>query len=110
LYEMLTGRAPFSGAYPEAVFHAIKNEALPPFVADRAIPPAVEALVLRVLDKDPERRYQSARELARDLRLLQNLTVPPDLRPPPLTWPQRVRRRVMPARAIALLRRILEGS
>ena len=30
MYEMLTGRVPFKGAYPEATFHAIKNEPVPP--------------------------------------------------------------------------------
>ena len=112
LYEMLTGRVPFNGAYPEAIFHAIKNEPVPA-ITEHAIPPALEALVLRVLEKDPERRYQSARELARDLRLLQGRSVPLDLRTEPLPglppreaarslrWPQRVRGVVNPARAIA---------
>jgi tetratricopeptide (TPR) repeat protein len=120
LYEMLTGRVPFGGAYPEAIFHAIKNEPVPPLViplgaGDRAIPPAVEALVLRVLEKDPERRYQSARELARDLRLLQGRTVPLDLRTEPLPLlaareaiapsPRiaRLRHAVTPARVIAAI-------
>ena len=73
--------------------------------------------MLRALEKDPDRRYQSARELARDLRLLQGRTVPLDLRTEPLpllshgsakaahyerlSWAQRVRRGVTPARAIA---------
>src|SRR5207249_10705757 len=84
LYEMLTGGVPFKGAYPEATFHAIKNEPVPPLGGlDREIPPALEMLVLRTLEKDPERRYQTARDVARDLRLLQCRTVPLDL----LTYP-----------------------
>jgi tetratricopeptide (TPR) repeat protein len=127
LYEMLTGGVPFKGAYPEAMFHAIKNEPVPPFrfpgTGDREIRAAVEMLVLRALEKDPERRYQSAREVARDIRLLQGRTVPLDLRTeqlPPiphglrqgvggqdaglhggLSWSRRMRRAVTPARAIA---------
>jgi tetratricopeptide (TPR) repeat protein len=114
LYEMLTGRVPFKGAYPEATFHAIKNEPVPPPSAPgREIPAAVEMLVLRALEKDPERRYQTAREVARDIRLLQGRTVPLDLRteqlpplpflqgPETLSWRQRVRRAVTPGGAIA---------
>ena len=81
MYEMLTGRVPFSGTYPEATFHAIKNEPVPPLSrSDRDIPVALQTLVSRALEKDPERRYQTAREMARDLRLLQGRTVPLDLR------------------------------
>src|SRR5437763_14912583 len=77
LYEMLTGRVPFTGAYPEAVFHAIKNEPVPPpGAAGRDIPPATEMPVLRALERDPQRRDQSARHLARDSRLLQGRTLP----------------------------------
>ena len=117
LYEMLTGGVPFKGSYPEATFHAIKNEPVPPLripgTTDHEIPPALEMLVLRALEKDPERRYQSAREVARDIRLLQGRTVPLDLRTEPLpvlpglearqplSRSQRMRRAVTPARAIA---------
>jgi tetratricopeptide (TPR) repeat protein len=117
LYEMLAGRVPFAGAYAEAIFHAIKNEPVPPLNrADREVPLAVQTLVARALEKDPERRYQSARELARDLRMLQGRTVPLDLRteqlpplPPlraaaPRSWATRARRAMTPARsAVAAL-------
>ena len=81
LYEMLTGRVPFKGKYPEATFHAIKYEPLPPLSAPgRDIPAPVEALVLRALEKEPARRYQTARELARDLGAITGRTVPIQLR------------------------------
>src|SRR5205085_3896392 len=48
------------------------------------IPDALERLVFRALDKDPAQRIQTARELARDLRLLQGRTLPVDLRTEPL--------------------------
>ena len=119
MYEMLTGRVPFSGTYPEATFHAIKNEPVPPLSrSDRDIPAALQTLVSRALEKDPERRYQTAREMARDLRLLQGRTVPLDLRTEqlgplpaslygglqggrlePVTWSTRMRRAITPARA-----------
>jgi tetratricopeptide (TPR) repeat protein len=121
MYEMLTGRPPFTGAYPEATFHAIKNEPVPPLSrSDPEIPIVVQTVVARALEKDPQRRYQTAREMARDLRLLQGRTVPLDLRtealPPLPSRPethagagrraplsQRIRRAATPARAIAAL-------
>ena len=131
MYEMLAGRVPFSGAYPEATFHAIKNEPVPPLSrSDREIPVALQTLVSRALEKDPERRYQTAREMARDLRLLQGRTVPIDLRteqlpalqslygrsqaapPEVLSWPQRARRAMTPVRAavIALVIAAISGG
>ena len=113
LFEMLTGEVPFKGGYPEAVFYAIKNQPLPPLrVPAGELPEALERLVLRTLEKDASKRYQSARELARDLRLLQGHTVPVDLLtgplPPfqrptsePLSGSRRARGAMTPARAIA---------
>jgi eukaryotic-like serine/threonine-protein kinase len=113
LYEMLSGEMPFKGAYPEAIFYAIKNEPVPPLRAPgREIPETLETIVMRALEKDPEKRYQTAREFARDLRLLLGRTVPLDLLTgplpslPPFTSPkppsrwQRVRVAVTPTRAI----------
>ena len=113
MYEMLTGEVPFKGGYAEAIFHAIKFEPLPSLArTDRDIPEVLERIVMRTLEKDPAGRYQSARELARDLRLLQGRTVPLDLRTealpamagarlPELTFWQRVRREVTIGRAAA---------
>src|SRR5262245_19566193 len=42
MYEMLSGRVPFTGAYPEAIFHAIKNEPVQLLTANREIPPALQ--------------------------------------------------------------------
>jgi serine/threonine-protein kinase len=63
LYEMLTGRVPFEGE--SAVTIALKQvgEApLPPSVLNPAVPPALEAVVLRALEKDPARRFADADE------------------------------------------------
>src|SRR5262249_2269079 len=86
LYEMLTGETPFKGIYPEAISYAIRNEPTPSLKAkERGIPQRVEQLVLKALQKDPADRYQTARELARELRLAQGLTVPLDLQTQPMT-------------------------
>jgi len=63
LYEMLTGRVPFEGE--SAVTIALKqvNEApVPPSAYNPAVGPALEAVVLRALEKHPALRYQDADE------------------------------------------------
>ena len=63
-YEMLTGAAPFAGRSPQALFAAHITEQ-PVHVSERtaSAPPALAALVMRCLEKDPDRRPQSAREV-----------------------------------------------
>ena len=66
LFEMLTGRLPFSGENPVAV--AMQHVSAPPPPLRRynpAVPPQLEALVARALAKDPRERPQSAAEFAR---------------------------------------------
>jgi tetratricopeptide (TPR) repeat protein len=103
LYEMLAGRVPFFGAYPEAVSYAILNEPPPALRALRPdVPEALEQLVFRALHKEPAVRFQNARDVARALRTLQGRTITDDLlteplpiRPPTLSrarQPSRLRR------------------
>ncbi len=64
LYEMLTGRLPFEGDNPFAVAMQQINGVPPrPTRLNAAIPPAVEAVVLRALAKDPTARFASARDM-----------------------------------------------
>jgi tetratricopeptide (TPR) repeat protein len=79
LYEMLAGSTPFRGSYIEATTHAIRHDPTPP-ITRAGVPDTLVAIVDRALQKDAAARYQSARELARDLRLRQGRTLPPDLR------------------------------
>jgi Tol biopolymer transport system component len=69
LYEMLCGSRPFSGETPVEVLNAILKEDPPlrPVFPGR-ISPAVEPIVRHCLEKRPEARYQSARDLAFSLR------------------------------------------
>ena len=63
LYELLTGQVPFDGEAPIAIAIKQFNEPpVPPGQLEPGIPPALEAVVMRALEKDPERRFQSADE------------------------------------------------
>jgi serine/threonine protein kinase len=64
LYEMVTGRKPFTGDSRIAVLSKILNaEPLPPHELAAAIPPDLEKTILRCLRKDPARRYQTMADL-----------------------------------------------
>jgi tetratricopeptide (TPR) repeat protein len=69
LYEMLTGRLPFDGPSAAAILDAtLHHQPLPPTRLAPALPPLLDAIVVKALAKDPGYRYQSARELYIDLR------------------------------------------
>jgi len=68
LYELLTLRRPFEGPR-EAVFqNIVRVEPPPPRRVNRAVPTDLETVCLKALEKDRERRYATAEELADDLR------------------------------------------
>jgi serine/threonine-protein kinase len=68
LYEVLTGEPPFSGAdAPDVVRQVTQQPVVPPRQRVPATPPALQALCLKALAKEPGDRYESARELARDV-------------------------------------------
>ncbi len=68
LYEMLTGKVPFSGDTPlEIAMKHLSAIPEPPSKLRPEIPEDLDMIVLRALAKDPEERYQSAEEMAADL-------------------------------------------
>jgi TolB-like protein/Flp pilus assembly protein TadD len=68
LYEMLTGGVPFRADHEAALIYLIINEQpSAPSVIETAIPHQVDSLVMRMLEKDRARRYQSAVELLKSL-------------------------------------------
>ena len=72
LYEMSTGRRPYPGNLQSALIDAILNRpAPPPSAINSNLPSNLEEIVLKCLEKDPEDRYQTAREIAVDFRRLQ---------------------------------------
>jgi serine/threonine protein kinase/tetratricopeptide (TPR) repeat protein len=69
LFEMATGRAPFVGDTPAAVFdHLLNRQPLSPLRLNPDLPTSLAGIIQRALEKDPERRYRSANEFLDDLR------------------------------------------
>ena len=68
LYELTTGRLPFTADDPIAVISQhVHAPAIPPRARDEEIPPALSALIIRLLAKDPQDRPASAAEVLRTL-------------------------------------------
>ncbi len=68
LYELVTGAPPFVGDSPVAVaYQHVREEPEPPSAYDETLPPAVDAVVLKAMAKQPAARYQSAQEMREDL-------------------------------------------
>lgn len=69
LYELATGRRPFQSRVLTALINNILHEApAPPERRNAAISSRLTEIILKCLEKEPENRYQSAKELAVDLR------------------------------------------
>lgn len=68
LYEMLTGRPPFSNEEPLVTMNQIVNEPTPsPRVFNAALSPGIEAVLMRALAKSPDERFQSGTEFVQAL-------------------------------------------
>ncbi len=66
LYELLTGQVPFDGEAPVSIaLKQVSEPPVPPSQLEPGIPPALEAVVLRALEKDPERRFAGRRRVHR---------------------------------------------
>jgi serine/threonine-protein kinase len=133
LYEMVTGRPPFSGDNPLAVaYKHVREIPLTPRQLDPAIPPAFDAIVLQAMAKMPQDRYMSADEMRADLLRFQHgqtvLAFPPTMAatrlqdatmagPPtgrtatisPTAIPPSARRRRLRGRYLAVLALLLAG-
>ena len=70
LYEMLTGRVPYDGDNPVAVAMQHLHAAPAPIQSiSPDVPPSVVRVCMRAMEKNPAARYQTAREMAADLRV-----------------------------------------
>lgn len=103
LYECLTGIPPFRGAPFDVVRMAVEDEPVPPRRINRTVPVDLEIITLKCLEKNPNRRYQTAADLRDDLdRFLHSR---PILARPAGRWERVrkwVRRNPAPAAALAI--------
>src|ERR1051325_4121589 len=68
-YELLTSELPFRGEHEAALLYLVVNEHPPaPSHIDRRVPPQVDSLAMRMLEKDPSARFQNAGELIKALQ------------------------------------------
>jgi len=72
LFQMTTGQLPYSADTPLAVIMQHVNTPIPePARFNPNVPPALQDIILRAMAKEPDDRYQTARDMAADLRALQ---------------------------------------
>ncbi len=109
LYEALTGRLPFTGDDPlDVIAQHLRAQPRPPRELRPDLPPALEAIILRLLAKDPGERFASAREVKAALA-----SIPTDSRPlpaPPHNLPAEVTSFIGREKEIAEVRRLLAGT
>jgi serine/threonine-protein kinase len=69
MYELLTGRPPFTGDSPVAIaYQHVRENPVPPSRVDPSLPPWADSIVLKAMAKSPNDRYQSAAEMLADIQ------------------------------------------
>jgi len=69
LYELLTARPPFTGDSPVSIaYQHVSEPPVPPSQIESQIPPAMDLVVMKALNKDATLRYQTAEDFMRDVR------------------------------------------
>jgi len=83
LYELLTGRPPFTGDSPVAIaYQHVRENPIPPSRVDPELPAWADPIVLRAMAKDPADRYQTAGEMRSDIqRAISGYPVGAQMRP-----------------------------
>ena len=77
-YEMLTDHKPFLGSSEVSILETVRECRVPvPRTLNPAIPESLERVVMKALERDPDRRYQDAAEMYRDLEAVLHETQPP---------------------------------
>lgn len=72
MYEMFTGRPPYTGSDSMAIlFKHVEGKAKPPHELNPDIPPELEAMILKAMAVDRTKRYQTVEELAGAIGALQ---------------------------------------
>jgi len=81
LYEMLTGQLPFKGEHEQAVVYSIRKDKPRSITEVNAeIPPSIEQVVDKALEKDADKRYQQVDELLDDLKSISAGIVPEEIK------------------------------
>jgi TolB-like protein/predicted Ser/Thr protein kinase len=81
LYEMLTGQLPFKGEHEQAVVYSIRKDKPRPITEVNAeVPPSLEQVVDKALEKDADKRYQQVDELLDDLKSISAGIVPEEIK------------------------------
>ena len=100
-YEVFVGRPPFDGDNPvQVMFNVIHQEPLPPRRVCPLLSADVENILFKCLEKDPNRRYDSARDLAEDLGLYLNGE---PVRAKPGGWAYRLGKKIRKHKALTLV-------
>src|SRR5262249_53863649 len=113
LYELLTGKRLVTGENREVILHRILTAELPrPRTVQPDLDPALEAIVMRCLEKEPARRYASAGEMAGDLGrwLRGSLTTLPNAPALPRKSVFRKRRRWLAAGLVGIVAVVTLGA
>jgi non-specific serine/threonine protein kinase len=75
LYELITGRLPFSGDHEAAIIYSIVNETPEPLARYKSnLPDGLQEIIGKALEKDPELRHQTASGFLSDIRRLRRLS------------------------------------
>jgi TolB-like protein/lipoprotein NlpI len=81
LYEMLTGKLPFTGDHEQAVVYSILKENPQPVTDHKSdIPASIGQVIIKALEKNPEERYQHAEEMLDDLKSISAGIVPEEIK------------------------------
>ena len=88
LYELLAGKPPFTGDSPVAVaYQQLSQTAPPPSTHNADVPPALDAIVMRAMSKNPDERQATAEEIREELLAIDRAVGDPDatafIAPPP---------------------------
>jgi serine/threonine-protein kinase len=108
---MLTGQVPFTGSNAFVIMNdRLLNDPIPPRELNPELSPQLQEVLYRALERDPHKRYRSARDLANDLEHLDQVGV--EERPELLNWKKRrspMGRRIAMYVALALVPIIIFG-
>ncbi len=101
LFELATGEPPFGSEDPLRLTHDhLARVPVAPHELNATVPAALSAIILHLLEKEPDNRYQSADGLIYDLQRLQDAPLGPGAAPPPVGWHDLPARLLPPSRLV----------